>query len=489
MIEVIYALWRRDMVKFLRDRRSLVTSLTRPFLWLLAFGFGLRGSVRLPGSGGRRLHLVPGAGAGGHDRPVREHVRRHLHRLGAGVRVPQGVAGRAGPARRHRGREAAGRSATALIEAMLMLALSPLIGARFSPLGALASLPLLALFGMAVNAPRDHRGRPHEVVRGVRQRRELRHPADLLSVGRALPDRRAAARRCARWCSSTRCPTRSTPCAGSASDITGFRSPSMSAVIVLSAVIVRGAGDPARSAMEVWTPARAGRVASVACYAEVHVRRPTRRSRRRRCARGRATGRADRRADRLRRGVCAPRRRGRHRRRAGRRQPRHGRAGRSLDAGRHRSTRSSITRRIVSRGVRRAHLVADMPFMSYQASVEDGMRAAGRLMKEGRAEAVKLEGGVEVAELVRRLVRAGIPVMGHVGLTPQSVHQLGGFKVQGRTDDAARADPRRRARGRRGGRLRHRDRGGAADAGRARSRARSRRSPSASAPAPTATAK
>ena len=90
--------------------------------------------------------------------------------------------------------------------------------------------------------------------------------------------------------------------------------------------------------------------------------------------------------------------------------------------------------RIVSRGVARAHLVADMPFMSYQASVEDGMRAAGRLMKEGRAEAVKLEGGVEVAELCRRLVRAGIPVMGHVGLTPQSIHQFGGFKVQGRTD-------------------------------------------------------
>jgi 3-methyl-2-oxobutanoate hydroxymethyltransferase len=91
--------------------------------------------------------------------------------------------------------------------------------------------------------------------------------------------------------------------------------------------------------------------------------------------------------------------------------------------------------KLVSRGVRRAHLVGDLPFMSYQASIEDGMRAAGRLMKEGRAEAVKLEGGVEVAELVRRLVRAGIPVVGHVGLTPQSIHQLGGFKVQGRTDD------------------------------------------------------
>jgi 3-methyl-2-oxobutanoate hydroxymethyltransferase len=91
--------------------------------------------------------------------------------------------------------------------------------------------------------------------------------------------------------------------------------------------------------------------------------------------------------------------------------------------------------RIVSRGVRRAHLVADMPFMSYQASADDGIRAAGRLLKEGRAEAVKLEGGTEIAELVRRLVGAGIPVMGHVGLTPQSVHEFGGFKVQGRTNE------------------------------------------------------
>jgi 3-methyl-2-oxobutanoate hydroxymethyltransferase len=89
--------------------------------------------------------------------------------------------------------------------------------------------------------------------------------------------------------------------------------------------------------------------------------------------------------------------------------------------------------RAVARGVGRAHVVGDMPFMSYQASVEDGMRAAGRLMKEGGAEAVKLEGGVEVADLIRKLVRAGIPVMGHVGMTPQSVHAFGGFKVQGRT--------------------------------------------------------
>src|SRR4051794_22010724 len=84
--------------------------------------------------------------------------------------------------------------------------------------------------------------------------------------------------------------------------------------------------------------------------------------------------------------------------------------------------------RAVARGVERAHVVADMPFMSYQASLEDGMRAAGRLIKEGGAEAVKLEGGVEVADLIRRLVSSGIPVMGHIGMTPQSVHAFGGFK-------------------------------------------------------------
>jgi 3-methyl-2-oxobutanoate hydroxymethyltransferase len=91
--------------------------------------------------------------------------------------------------------------------------------------------------------------------------------------------------------------------------------------------------------------------------------------------------------------------------------------------------------RAVARGVSQAHIVVDMPFMSYQASIEDGLRAAGRLMKEGCAESVKLEGGEEVAELVARLVRMGIPVMGHVGMTPQSVHQYGGFKTQGRTED------------------------------------------------------
>ncbi len=91
--------------------------------------------------------------------------------------------------------------------------------------------------------------------------------------------------------------------------------------------------------------------------------------------------------------------------------------------------------RAVVRGVTRAHVVVDLPFMSYQVSVEDGLRAAGRLMKEGGAEAVKLEGGEEAAELVARLIAIGIPVMGHVGMTPQSLHQFGGFKVQGRSAD------------------------------------------------------
>jgi 3-methyl-2-oxobutanoate hydroxymethyltransferase len=88
--------------------------------------------------------------------------------------------------------------------------------------------------------------------------------------------------------------------------------------------------------------------------------------------------------------------------------------------------------RAVVRGARRAHVVGDMPFMSYQASYEQGVTNAGRLMKEGACHSVKLEGGAVHAELVHRLVAAGIPVMGHIGLTPQSYHQLGGFKVQGR---------------------------------------------------------
>ncbi len=93
--------------------------------------------------------------------------------------------------------------------------------------------------------------------------------------------------------------------------------------------------------------------------------------------------------------------------------------------------------RAVARGTRRAQIVGDMPFMSFQVSSEKALEAAGKLMKEGAAEAVKLEGGEDVAEHVHRIVRAGIPVMGHVGLTPQSVHAMGGFRVQGKTEDDA----------------------------------------------------
>jgi 3-methyl-2-oxobutanoate hydroxymethyltransferase len=91
----------------------------------------------------------------------------------------------------------------------------------------------------------------------------------------------------------------------------------------------------------------------------------------------------------------------------------------------------------VVRGSSRAHVLADMPFMSYQTSREDALRNAGRLLKEGGAQSVKLEGGVHVAETVRFIVNAGIPVMGHIGLTPQSINQLGGYKVQGKTPAAA----------------------------------------------------
>lgn len=87
----------------------------------------------------------------------------------------------------------------------------------------------------------------------------------------------------------------------------------------------------------------------------------------------------------------------------------------------------------VVRGTQRALIVADMPFMTYHLSMPDALRAAARLIQEGGAQAVKLEGGAPVAEVVRRLVDAGVPVMGHLGLTPQAVHRLGGWKVQGRT--------------------------------------------------------
>jgi len=93
----------------------------------------------------------------------------------------------------------------------------------------------------------------------------------------------------------------------------------------------------------------------------------------------------------------------------------------------------------VARAVSRALVIGDMPFMSYQASAEDAVRNAGRFLKEGRAEAVKVEGGRGVIDKIEAIVRAGIPVMGHLGLTPQWVHQFGGYKVRGKTEGAARA--------------------------------------------------
>lgn len=92
----------------------------------------------------------------------------------------------------------------------------------------------------------------------------------------------------------------------------------------------------------------------------------------------------------------------------------------------------------VARGVKNALLIIDMPFMSYQTSVYDAVVNAGRLMKEGRADAVKLEGGVEVCPQIKAITAAGIPVMAHLGLTPQSINAFGGFKVQGKSEAAAR---------------------------------------------------
>ena len=92
----------------------------------------------------------------------------------------------------------------------------------------------------------------------------------------------------------------------------------------------------------------------------------------------------------------------------------------------------------VSRGVKNTLVVADMPFMSYHTSVYDAVVNAGRLIKEGRAHAIKLEGGVEVYDKIEAVVKASIPVMGHIGLTPQSVNAFGGFKVQGKDEQAAK---------------------------------------------------
>ena len=92
----------------------------------------------------------------------------------------------------------------------------------------------------------------------------------------------------------------------------------------------------------------------------------------------------------------------------------------------------------VSRGVKNTLVVADMPFMSYQTSVYDAVVNAGRLIKEGRAHVVKLEGGIEVCDKIEAIVKASIPVMAHIGLTPQSVNAFGGFKVQGKDEEAAK---------------------------------------------------
>lgn len=93
--------------------------------------------------------------------------------------------------------------------------------------------------------------------------------------------------------------------------------------------------------------------------------------------------------------------------------------------------------RAVSRAAQRAHVMGDLPFLSYQASPEQAVMAAGKLLKEGGCESVKLEGGKDFAEHVRRIASASIPVMAHIGLTPQSVHAMGGFRVQGRSPEAA----------------------------------------------------
>jgi ABC-2 type transport system permease protein len=151
MIEIIYALWRRDMIKFLRDRRSLITSLVRPFLWLVAFGFGLRASVKLPGAGADFVSfLVPGMAAMtvlfssmfAAISIVWEREFGFLKELLVAP-IPRGSIVAA---------KLAAGSSTATVEAALMLALSPLVGARFSVVGAIVSLPLLAVFGMSVNA-------------------------------------------------------------------------------------------------------------------------------------------------------------------------------------------------------------------------------------------------------------------------------------------------------------------------------------------------
>ena len=169
-------------------------------------------------------------------------------------------------------------------------------------------------------------------------------------------------------------------------------------------------------------------------------------------------GEQDRHAHRLRLPLGPPRRRSRRRHRSSSATPSAWSSSATTPPSPSRWTRCSTTRRPSSAAPKRAHVVADMPFMSYQVNAEDALRNAGRLLKEGGAQSVKLEGGVQVAETVRRIVDAGIPVMGHIGLTPQSINQLGGYKVQGKTPDSRRRAHQRRHGPRAGRRLRHRAR-------------------------------
>jgi 3-methyl-2-oxobutanoate hydroxymethyltransferase len=103
----------------------------------------------------------------------------------------------------------------------------------------------------------------------------------------------------------------------------------------------------------------------------------------------------------------------------------------------HMAYHCGAVRRGLARSSGRAHLVCDMPFGSYQASADEAVKAAMRLVAEGGAESVKLEGGQEYVEVIRRIVRAGVPVQGHIGLTPQSVHKMGGYVVQGKDSEKA----------------------------------------------------
>ena len=199
----------------------------------------------------------------------------------------------------------------------------------------------------------------------------------------------------------------------------------------------------------------------------------------------RSPGRQAHRPHRVRLHVRPPPRRGRRRCHPRRRFARHGRAGPSDRPARHARRDHLPHASASSAGRTRAMVIADLPFMTFQLGPTQALESAGRLVKEGGAHAVKLEGGERTAEAIAAIVRADIPVMGHVGLTPQSVHRFGGFKVQ-RQEEQLLA---RREGGRAGRRVRDRGRVRAARARRRRSRRRCRSRRSASAPGRAATAR